>query len=75
MLKEASVKDEQYEDWIKKCIQKNSGTIENLYQIDAEGFLRFKNRIYVPNLLNVKHIVFKSCMIIPMQDTPVIKNL
>ena len=43
MLKEASVNDEQYGNWMEKCNKKNLGTNENLYQIDAEGFLHFKN--------------------------------
>ena len=33
---------------------------ENLYHIDAEGFLRFKNRIYVPNQYSVKQVIFKE---------------
>ena len=54
MLRETSVNDEQYGKWVEKCNQKNLGTYEKLYQINAEGFLHFKNRIYVPNQYNVK---------------------
>ena len=36
------------------------GTEENLYQIDTEGFLRFKNRIYVPNQHSIKQVIFKE---------------
>ena len=43
---------------------------ENLYQVDAEGFLRFKNRIYVPNQYSVKHVIFKE-----LHDNPYARHL
>ena len=43
LLKEATVNDEQYRNWVEKCNQENFGMKESLYQIDAEGFLHFKN--------------------------------
>ena len=54
LIKEASINDEQYRNWVEKCNQENFGTEESLYHIDAEGFLCFKNRIYVHNQKNVK---------------------
>ena len=75
MVKEASVKREKYENWIKKCKQNIFGTPENLYRIDAKGFLHFKNRIYVPNQLNVKHMVFKELHDNPYAGHPDYQNL
>ena len=31
-----------------------------MYQTDVEGFLHFKNQIYVPNQYNVKQVIFKE---------------
>ena len=59
LLKEASTNDEQYRNWVEKCNQENLGMEESMYQIDAEGFICFKNRIYVPNQYNINNIIFK----------------
>ena len=74
-LKEALINDEHYGNWMKKCNQKNLGTDENLYQIDTEGFLHFKNQIYVPNQYSIKQVILRNCMKTRMQDTLDIKNL
>ena len=33
-------------------------TEESVYQIHIDGFLHFKNRIYVPNQNNINQIIF-----------------
>ena len=60
MLKILSSSDSKYKNLMEKCTHKYDNTKDSAYQIDTEGFLLFKNWIYVPNQSNIKQIIFKE---------------
>ena len=43
LLKKESNSDEKYKNWMEKCNNGTVGTKEDLYQVDTEGFMHFKN--------------------------------
>ena len=60
MLKTVSSSDSEYNKLMEKCTNKPDYIEDNAYHIDAEGFLHFKHRIYVPNQGNIKQIIFRE---------------
>ena len=60
MLKIVSSNDSKYNKLMKKCTKRPGYTKDSAYQIDIEGFLCFKNQIYIPNQSNIKQIIFKE---------------
>ena len=61
MLKKVAGNDlDQYNKLMEKCINKSDIIKEYAYQIDVEGFMCYKNHIYVPNQTNLKQIIFKE---------------
>ena len=45
---------------MEQCSHKYYLDTANEYQVDVEGFLHFKNRIYVPNQYSIKQVIFKE---------------
>ena len=62
--------DLEYNKLREKSIKRSDITEESAYQIDAEGFLCYKNCIYVPNQSNIKQIIFRE-----LHDNPCARHL
>ena len=43
---------------MERCKNIMADNADSMYHIDTEGFMHFKNRIYVPNHSNLKQIIF-----------------
>ena len=55
---------------MEKCTHRYDNTKDSAYQIDIEGFLCFKNQIYIPNQLQIKKDIFKG-----LHDNPYFEHL
>ena len=60
-----SKEDSEYKTLLEKCNNRYENTFEIVCQTVSEGFLWFKNRIYVPNQSDIKKIIFRE-----LDDSP-----
>ena len=59
-MKTITSNDSKYNKLNGKCVSRADNSIHGAYHIDAEGYMCYKNHIYVPNRLSIKQTIFKE---------------
>ena len=60
LLRIISSNDSEYNKLKRKCFNRYNNTVDNAYDIDTKGYLRYTNHMYVPNQLNIKQTIFRE---------------
>jgi hypothetical protein len=59
ILEDANV-DLQYRDFVAKLQQSESSQKEEKYTLEADGLLLYKNRVYIPNVQDLKLAILRE---------------
>jgi hypothetical protein len=57
---EAANVDLQYRDFVAKIQQSESSQKEEKYTLEADGLLLYKNRVYIPNVQDLKLAILRE---------------
>ena len=60
LIKKVSREHLEYRKLTKQCLNRSNSSAENEFHTDVEGFPNFKNKIYIPNQLQIKKTIFKE---------------